>query len=324
MESESQVMRILVTGATGFIGTRLCALLVRQGHEVRGVSRSGDGTVEGVEYHAKDFTDPYSISDCLQDVDCAVHLAGRAHVLRKEDDSPDLYRAINCDATLQLARLAMKAGVKRLVFVSSIGVNGNQSGRQRFTEESVSMPAADYSRSKLDAEEGLKALLQASDMQLVIIRPPLVYGVEAPGNFRTLLKVVDKGIPSPFVLVRNARSIISVDNLAQLVSLAAQHPDAAGQVFLASDGSDVSTHQILGALAQGMQTRCWPIPVPQVLLALLLKLVGKDDLYIQLCGSLTVDSAKAQRMLGYQPNSDTLQSLVQVGRQYRLLRRIPR
>lgn len=317
-------MRILVTGATGFIGSRLCELLVSEGHEVHGVSRSGGGSVAGVDYQAKDFTDAQSISESLHGIDCVVHLAGRAHVLNKQGDAPELYRAINRDATLQLARLAVEAGVKRLVFVSSIGVNGNQSAQQRFTEDSEPAPAADYARSKLQAEEGLKALLQASDMQLVIIRPPLVYGADAPGNFSTLLKVVDKGIPSPFALVRNARSIISVDNLALLISLAAHHPQAAGELFLASDGSDVSTDQMLGALAHGMQRRRWSIPVPQFVLAALLKLAGKGDLYTQLCGSLTVDSGKARRVLGYRPDTDTLQSLVRVGRQYRLSRQTPR
>lgn len=316
-------MRILVTGATGFIGTRLCELLIDQGHEVRGISRSGSGAVAGVDYQTNDFTHAQSTSESLRDIDCVIHLAGRAHVLNKRNDETALYRVVNCDATVQFAREALEAGVKRFVFISSIGANGNQSARQRFTEDSIPAPVAKYARSKLEAEEGLKALLQTSDMQLVIIRPPLVYGADAPGNFRTLLKVVDKGIPSPFALVRNARSLISVDNLALLIALAAQHPDAGGQVFLASDGSDVSTDQILAALAEGMGRRAWSIPVPQFLLAALLKLTGKGDLYTQLCGSLTVDSAKARQMLGYQPDIDTLRSLVRVGREYRLSRQNP-
>lgn len=316
-------MRILVTGATGFIGTRLCELLIDQGHEVRGISRSGSGAVAGVDYQTNDFTHAQSTSESLRDIDCVIHLAGRAHVLNKRNDETALYRVVNCDATVQFAREALEAGVKRFVFISSIGANGNQSARQRFTEDSIPAPVAEYARSKLEAEEGLKALLQTSDMQLVIIRPPLVYGADAPGNFRTLLKVVDKGVPSPFALVRNARSLISVDNLALLIALAAQHPDAGGQVFLASDGSDVSTDQILAALAEGMGRRAWSIPVPQFLLAALLKLTGKGDLYTQLCGSLTVDSAKARQMLGYQPDIDTLRSLVRVGREYRLSRQNP-
>lgn len=321
MDSESKPMRILVTGATGFIGTRLCKLLVSQGHAVRGLSRGGRGTVPGVDYRAADLTDPSSIKESLVAVDCIVHLAGRAHVLSKQGDSMALYRAVNCDATLQLARMAAQAEVKRFVFISSIGVNGNQSGSQRFTEASPAQPAADYARSKLEAEIGLRELLQSTDTQWVIIRPPLVYGADAPGNFRTLLKVVDKGIPSPFPLVPNARSIVSVENLAALIALAAQHPDAAGQLFLASDGSDVSTHQILGALAQGMQAPKWSIPVPHSVLALCLKLLGKGDVYTQLCGSLTVDCSKARQILGYQPTADTLQSLVEVGRQYRATHR---
>jgi nucleoside-diphosphate-sugar epimerase len=311
-------MRILVTGATGFIGTRLCEWLVGDGHSVIGVSRSGEGSVPGVDYLAADFTDPNAVGGCLGSVDCIVHLAGRAHVLNKQGDTADLYRAVNCDATLELARMAMAAGVGRFVFISSIGVNGNESGGQRFTETSVPRPVAHYARSKLDAEQGLQALVRSEVMELVIIRPPLVYGAQAPGNFRTLLKVVDKGIPSPFGSVRNARSIVSIDNLARLIALASQHPKAAGQLFLASDGTDVSTPQILDALAQGMQKRQWSIPVPPMLLGGLLKLMGKGDLYTQLCGSLTVDCSKARELLGYQPDPDTLRSLMEVGREYRL------
>jgi len=318
MDIESRIMRILVTGATGFIGNRLCQLLISEGHRVRGVSRSGGGVAAGVDYRVADFADPAAIKESLQGIDCIVHLAGRAHVLNKQADSPDLYRSVNRDATLQLARLAIEAGVGRFIFISSIGVNGNQSAGQRFTEQSPVNPAADYARSKLEAETGLRELVQTADMQLVIIRPPLVYGADAPGNFRTLLKVVDKNIPSPFAAVRNTRSIISVDNLANLISLAAQHPDAAGQLFLASDGSDVSTHQMLGALAQGMQKRQWSIPVPQALLAMVLKLTGKGDMYTQLCGSLAVDCSHARQILGYRPDTDTLRSLMQVGRHYRI------
>ncbi|SEJ94196.1 NAD-dependent epimerase/dehydratase family protein [Pseudomonas sp. NFR16] len=311
-------MRILVTGASGFIGTRLCQLLMDQSQDVTGICRSGKGSVVGVKYIATDFTDPQAISGMLNGIDCVVHLAGRAHVLDKQGDSADLYQAVNCDATLQLAREALSAGVRRFVFISSIGVNGNESGTQRFSETSTPHPVADYARSKLEAEIGLRQLLDGATMEWVIIRPPLVYGANAPGNFRTLLKVVEKGIPSPFALVRNARSIISVDNLATLIALACQHPDAAGQTFLASDGSDVSTHQMLGALAQGMGKRVFALPVPGALLAVMLKAAGKGDLYTQLCGSLTVDCSRARQVLGYQPDTDTLRALMQVGREYRL------
>ena len=309
-------MRILVTGATGFIGRRLCTSLVSQGHFVRGVARTASAPQAGVEFQARDFTQAAAIAGSLDGIDCVIHLAGRAHVLDKRADAPELYQAVNCDATLQLARLAMDAGVKRFVFISSIGVNGNQSGQQRFDEDSTPAPTADYAHSKLDAETGLRRLLETADMEWVIIRPPLVYGADAPGNFRTLLKVVARGTPSPFGWVRNARSIVSVDNLCALISLAAQHPAAAGEVFLASDGSDVSTHQMLQALAEGMQRRRVSIPVPAPFLALLLTLAGKSDLYTQLCGSLTIDCTKAQRLLGYQPDTDTLRSLRQVGERY--------
>ncbi len=311
-------MRILVTGATGFIGTRLCQFLIDQGHAVTGLSRRGDGDVCGVEYHAADFTDTLSIKDCVVGVDCVVHLAGRAHVLDKRNDAAELYHEVNHNGTVRLARLAMDAGVKRFVFISTIRVNGNETAGERFTEASTPQPVVDYDRSKLDAENSLRELLQAAEMHLVIIRPPLVYGPGVRGNFRTLLKVVEKGIPSPFSRVRNARSLVSVDNLCQLILLATQHPDAGGQLFLASDGTDVSTQQILNELALGMGKRHWTIPVPPMLLAALFRLLGQGDLYTKLCGSLRVDCSKARQMLGYQPDTDTLKSLRQVGEEYRL------
>lgn len=317
-------MRILVTGATGFIGTRLCQVLIEQGHTVIGLSRRGSGTVAGVDYRAKDFIDTPSLRDCVDGMDCIVHLAGRAHVMDPRNDAPELYREVNHEATVRLARLALEAGVKRFVFVSTIRVNGNASDQQRFTEASAPQPVVAYDRSKLDAENGLRALLDGTPTEWVIIRPPLVYGAEALGNFRTLLKVVEKGLPSPLAQVSNARSLISVDNLANLIALAIQHPDAAGQLFLASDGSDVSTHQILVALAQGMQMRLWSIPVPPSLLAFLFRLIGKEDTYTKLCGSLTVDASKAREVLGYRPHNDTLASLAQVGREYRANRQSPR
>lgn len=316
-------MRILVTGATGFIGTRLCQVLVEQGHAVIGLSRRGSGSVAGVDYRAKDFTDTPSLTDCMEGVDCIVHLAGRAHVMDPRNDAPALYREVNHEATVRLAQLALDVGVKRFIFISTIRVNGNACD-ERFTEASVPQPVVAYDRSKLDAENGLRALLDGSPTEWVIIRPPLVYGVEALGNFRTLLKVVDKGLPSPLAQVRNARSLISVNNLARLIALAVQHPDAAGQLFLASDASDVSTHQILVALAEGMRKRLWSVPVPPSLLAWLFKLAGKEDTYTKLCGSLTVDASKARDVLGYRPDNDTLTSLAQVGRQYRMSRQNPR
>ncbi len=314
-------MNILVTGASGFIGRALCQALVSNGDQVVGLVRSGQCDISGVKVVQGDLEDEGALRIALEGVDCVVHLAGRAHLMT--DDAADplaAFRAVNRDATLRLAALAALAGVKRFVFVSSIGVNGSStSDEQSFSESSPVMPHADYAVSKLEAEQGLKAQLEGSAVELVIIRPPLVYAAQAPGNFRRLLKLVSTGLPLPFALVKNQRSMVSLENLVDFVSLATRHIDAAGQLYLVADDQAVSTRQIVEFLAQGMSRRCINLPVPPYALGLGLSMLGKGSLGTQLCGSLMVSNQKA-KSLGWQPKASAKDALVAAGRNYLKLR----
>ncbi|WP_339461944.1 NAD-dependent epimerase/dehydratase family protein [Pseudomonas sp. EA_105y_Pfl2_R69] len=309
-------MRVFVTGANGFIGTALCQHLANRGACVHGLVRADLPDEVGVVYHSGALEDRALLLSCLVGVDCLVHLAGRAHVMREGGESLTAFRAVNRDATLSLARIAQEAGVKRFVFVSSIGVNGAETFAKPFDEYSEPEPHADYALSKLEAEQGLKSLLAGSGTELVIIRPPLVYGIDAPGNFARLLKLVATGLPLPLRGVDNRRSIISLENLVGFISLCIEHPAAAEQLFLVSDGKDISTAEMVRALALGMDKRPLMLPAPDALLKLGARLLGKESIYTQLYRSLQVESSKARRLLGWQPEENTLEALEKVGRLY--------
>lgn len=310
-------MRVFVTGANGFIGTALCKGLVSRGFSVRGLVRADVPDETGVIYHKGALEDSASLLSYLSGVDCLVHLAGRAHVMRDESRDPlGAFRAINCEATLELARVALRAGVRRFVFLSSIGVNGAETPGRPFSESFTPNPHSDYALSKLEAEQGLKGLLAGSGTELVIIRPPLVYGVDAPGNFARLLRIIEKGVPLPFGALNNQRSMIALDNLVELVSACVVHPDAAGELFLAADGDDLSTGELVRILAEGMGRQVRLFPVPARLLSIGASLVGKRAMYTQLCESLRIDASKARRVLGWQPRQSARQALLEAGREY--------
>lgn len=314
--------RVLVTGAGGFVGASLCQALTLSGYPSIGLMRSLRGGVPGVEYLQADLLQDDPFAQGFPLVDCIVHLAGRAHMLSDRAQDPlAAFRAVNRDATLRLAQKALEAGVKRFVFVSSIGVNGNQTRGDTFDEQTVAQPHADYALSKFEAEERLKALVEGTGMELVIVRPPLIYGANAPGNFARLLKLVASGIPLPFGSLHNVRSLVSIENMVAFLILCIEHPGAAGQLFLVADGQDVSTAQMVRHMALGMGKRALLLPVPPVALKAGLAMVGKSSLYIQLCGSLKIDTTKAQRLLGWGPTSKTLAELEKVGRLYAAGRR---
>lgn len=310
-------MRVLVTGASGFIGQALCQALVTEGDEVRGLVRSGTCSVAGMTIVQTSLEDAAALKTSLQGVECVVHLAGRTHLLSDTAADPLAeFRAVNRDATLRLAALAQDAGVKRFVFMSSIGVNGSHTEGQAFSESSVAAPHAAYAQSKLEAEEGLKALMASGPTELVVIRAPLVYAAHAPGNFRRLLKLVATAAPLPFSLVNNQRTMSALENLVDFIVLSTRHPQAVNQLYLVADEQSVSTREIVEYLAHGMSRRCLNLPVPPILLRVALSALGKGSLYTQLCGSLVVDSGKA-RALGWVPRLSAKDALVAAGRAYR-------
>jgi UDP-glucose 4-epimerase len=298
---------ILVTGATGFVGRHLCEDLAQRGMPFRPVSR-------------KSLPDHLTIPDinaatdwtaALKGVDCVIHLAARVHVMREREADPlAAFRAMNVEATLNLARQAAKAGVRRLVYVSSIKVNGETTAEGRpFQADDAPAPQDPYGRSKAEAEQSLLELGEQTGLEIVIIRPPLVYGPGVGANFRLLMRWAASGIPSPFGCCRNSRSLVYVGNLTDLLIAAADHPAAAGQVFLASDGEDLSTKDLFQMMADLQGKRALSLPLPIKAMQAAASLVGKASLSDRLLKNLEVDIAKTEAVLAWKPHYSVKQGL---------------
>lgn len=313
--------RILVTGATGFVGRRFLA--AAREHDLVAALREPDGQIsQGITRvitGAIDGTTDWR--PALAGVDAVVHLAARAHILRETSQDPEaLYRKVNVDGTIRLARQAADSGVRRFVYISSIKVNGEFTGSRPFSEEDPASPTDPYSRSKRDAEEMLRGLGISSRLEIVIVRPPLVYGPGVGGNLFTLLKWIARGVPLPLGLANNRRSMIGVDNLADLVLRCVLHPAAAGQTYLASDDRPVSTPELVRALAMGIGVRARLLPVPAPLLLWCARMAGQEPAVRRLLDSLEVDRSKAQRELGWVPRVPVLEGLHAMGSWFRQFR----
>lgn len=300
-------MRVLVTGSTGFIGVALTEALRAKGIVVRAAVRlaPADLPADVEQVQTGPITPASDWRMALEGVDAVVHLAARVHVMRDRVADPlTEYRRTNADATLALARQAVAAGVRRFVFVSSVKVNGEETQPgQPFTELDPPGPKDAYGLSKLEAEERLFDVAAATPMHVVCVRPPLVYGPGAKANFLAMAQWLRSGFPLPLgSLDRNRRSLVALDNLVDLLTISLVHPAAVGQVFLVSDGDDLSTTELLHRTARAIG-RAPPrlIPVPPLLLGAGAAIIGKRDLYQRLCRSLQVDITKARRVLGWAP-----------------------
>lgn len=297
-------MNVLVTGANGFIGRCLLKSLVgRPGIHAKGAVRSvGNITADGL-VAVGNLNSETDWSSALRDIEVVVHTAARAHVM--QDDSADPlaeFRKVNVDATVSLARQAARAGVRRFIFISSIKVNGEQTEPQKpFTAESPAAPKDPYGVSKLEAERGIWTIGQETGLEVVIIRPPLVYGPGVKGNFASMVKLVKKGLPLPLGAVHNTRSLVALDNLVDLVVTCIDHPCAANQVFLVGDSKALSTTELLRGVARAMGKRSRLVPVPAGLLMLGATLLGKKAVAQRLLGSLQVDISRTCDLLGWQP-----------------------
>ena len=295
---------VLVTGANGFVGSALCAEAIRRGSHVKGATRSAHELPAGVESAIVDsIDDETNWADALYGMDVVIHLAARVHVMKDVSIDPlAAFRKINVAGTEQLARCAAESGAKRFVYVSSIKVNGEQtSATQPFTELDEANPQDPYGVSKWQAELALHRIALETGLELVIVRPPLVYGPGVKGNFAQMLKVLAKGIPLPLASVRNLRSLIYVENLVDALITCATHPAAAGQTYLVSDGEDISTPDLLRQLGVAMDHPARLFPCPPALLKLAGCLTGKGEQVERLLGSLRVDSSKIRRELNWTP-----------------------
>ena len=297
-------VKFLVTGANGFLGQALCRKLIEKGYEVRGAVRGEQSLLpQGIEKTAVgDIDGKTDWSGALVGVDCVIHLAARVHVMQESSADPlSDFRKVNVAGTERLALFAAKAGVKRLVYVSSIKVNGEATGAKPFSESDETVPTDPYGISKLEAERVLHEISGKTGLEFSTIRPPLVYGPGVGGNFIKLMTWVKKGIPVPLGSVRNRRSMIYVENLIDALILCSAHPDAANETFLVSDMETVSTPELIARLTDEMGTGSRTWPVPPSLLRFLGKAAGKTAEIERLTESLEIDSSKILKRLGWQP-----------------------
>lgn len=297
-------MKILVTGANGFVGKPLCAELLSQDYVVLAAMRSSGSVVKNAEMVTIGEIDgDTDWTDALNGVDVVIHLAARVHVMNDTALDPlTEFRKVNVEGTLRLAQQAAKSGVKRLIFISSVKVNGEYTEASRpFTEIDISKPQDAYGVSKFEAEQSLLKIAQHTGLEVVIIRPPLVYGAGVKANFASMMRAVKRGIPLPLGAIHNKRSFVYVGNLVDLIIRCIDHPAAANQVFLVSDGHDLSTTELLRECAAALGVKAWLLPVPQRLIETCAVMLGKRNMAQRLCGNLQVDITKTHTLLGWEP-----------------------
>ncbi|AHG46133.1 NAD-dependent dehydratase [Rhizobium leguminosarum bv. trifolii CB782] len=296
-------MRCLITGAAGFVGGPLVDRLHRERlWELRVTTRSATARFPAdMRNFPIDITSETDWTAALDGVDVVVHLAARVHIMNDRAADPlTEFRRINTAATLNLAEQAARAGVKRFVFISSIKVNGEENDRP-FRHDDTPMPLDPYGVSKMESEIGLHEIAKRTGIEVVIIRPPLVYGPGARGNFALLVGLVRKRIPLPFASLKNRRTLVALPNLVDLIVAAMTHRGAAGQTFLAGDGEDLSTPGLIEGIAAGLGVKPMLLPFPPALLQLGARATGKDAVYQRLCSSLQVDISHARNVLDWSP-----------------------
>lgn len=288
-------MKVLVTGANGFVGSALVDYLRAREDAVIAATRAPSENAVSVG----DITGATDWSAALAGCDAVVHVAARVHQMKEQAENAEaLYRQTNVEGTVNLARQAVAAGVRRFVFLSSIKAMGEAG---HFAEAMPCRPEDAYGRSKREAEEALLKLSVETGLEVVILRLPLVYGPGVKGNFLSLMGIVKKGLPLPFGAVRNARSLLYLGNLLDVIALCLAHPAARGRIYLPSDGAEVSTAQLIRAIASAMGRKTTLIPVPTSLMLTAAGMLGKGPAAARLLGDLSVDSSPLFRELGWRP-----------------------
>jgi nucleoside-diphosphate-sugar epimerase len=304
-------MRVLVTGANGFVGTAAVRRL-QQGSDfevrcaVRYISPAVSSSLATAEtVVVGDIDGGTDWRATLEGVDVVVHTAARVHMMHETEADPlAAFRRVNTEGSVNLARQAARAGVRRLVFISSVKVNGEATppGQPFRPQDPAQRPDDPYGISKFEAEQGLREVAAATGLEVVVIRPVLVYGPGVRANFESMMKWVARGVPLPLGAIRaNRRSLMGLDNLADLIACCVTHPAAAGQVFFAADGEDVSTTELLTRVGAALGKLPLLLPVPPVLLQVGARLVGRGELAQRLCGSLQVDISTNAQLLGWRP-----------------------
>ncbi|MCF6281541.1 MAG: SDR family oxidoreductase [Candidatus Polarisedimenticolaceae bacterium] len=307
--------KILLTGSTGFVGTALRNSLHANGAEFTSAIR----TLASIKNRLGYFGEIHTVGEIgpdtswdktLEDVDTVIHLAARVHVMSDTATDPlQVFREINTTGTLKLAAAAANAGVHRFIFLSSIKVNGEFTTDQPFDEHSPTAPADPYGISKKEAEEGLRKIAAVTSMEVVIIRPPLIYGPGVKANFLRLLSIVVRGIPLPLAGIKNQRSMVALDNLVDFIILCIDHPAAANETFLISDGKGLSTAELVQCIAKQAGHSARLFSIPESVMALGAALLGKKAMLDRLTHSLQIDSSKARQLLQWQPPISTDQAI---------------
>jgi len=331
---------VLITGANGFIGRNLCAFLKEKGYFVRGAVRNNVCDIPGADEYVQmgDINEATNWQEALVGMDTVIHLAGRVHVMHEQAGEPvEAFRKVNVLGTECLARMAVKARVKRFIFASSVKVNGE--GRENpYCESDIPAPEDAYGVSKMEAEQVLVYIANETGLEVVILRLPLVYGQGVKANFKSLIKMARSNLPLPFKGINNRRSFLYVGNLIDAISACIEHPKAAGETFLVSDGQDVSTADLISMIAGAMEERPCDYRgfgllrpprftrgtrndvglfyLPPGILKALCKIIGKSEELEKLAGSLVVDSSKIRNLLGWKPPFTLEEGIRETVREY--------
>jgi nucleoside-diphosphate-sugar epimerase len=297
-------MKVLTTGATGFVGKSLIPALNAKQYLISTTRRAHSECGYRFDSYVVGNIDALTNwSDALSGADAVIHLAARVHIMRDTALDPLAeFRRVNTEGTLNLARQSAAAGVHRFIFLSTIGVNGNATQPDvAFKEDDASLPHDPYSVSKHEAEVGLRGIARSTGMEVVIIRPTLVYGKNAPGNFGKLTRLIACGMPLPLASIPNRRSLVGIDNLVDFIITCLEHPAAANETFLISDGEDLSTPDLIQRMARAMNRPAHLLPVPKSMLMAAATMLGKHDMAQRVCSSLRVDTVKARTLLAWNP-----------------------
>jgi len=304
---------MLVTGATGFVGRSLCSRLRDDGFFVRGTQRNLEShlsLLQGIEPVLIDPLGPNtSWGASLDGIDTIIHLAARVHIMNDPSKDPlSEFRYVNVEGTSKLARDAVKSGVKRFVYISSIKVNGEKSSRG-YAQDSLAQPSDPYAISKWEAEQALRRIENETGLEVVVIRPTLVYGPGVKANFLNMMKTIQLGVPLPLASIKNKRSLIFIGNLVDAIVACSVQPEAAGKTYLVSDDEDISTPDLIRRIAKTLGQPARLFPMPLSLLRLAGRLAGKSNEVSRLTGSLTVDIVKIKQELGWVPPCSLDESL---------------